>query len=127
MKGAKRYVTPEIFADKREDAVSHLPRRLVRERDRENASGTDVFLPHQICDAVSNNPSLAGAWTCEDKKRPVDLLDGLALTGVQGFENGTFSGCAHDGNDTSVRVRGGRKRRRSESRQRGEGGRRRKG
>src|SRR5207253_881442 len=101
--------------DKREDAVSHLPRRLVRERDGENASGMDVFLPQQIGNAMRDDPRLAGARTGEDKKRAVGLLDRLALAWVECFENRAFSGCAHEENDTSVRVGGGRRNRAASS------------
>ncbi len=109
MESAKRYVASKIFPDKSEDAVAHLSRCLVSERDGENAAGADVLIAHKVAHAMCDDPCLAGAGTCEYKERPVSLFDGLALARIKGFENGTLSGYSHDENDTSVRVRGGRR------------------
>ena len=46
MEGAKRYVASKIFPDKSEDTIAHLSRRLVRERDGEDAPGADVLIAY---------------------------------------------------------------------------------
>src|SRR5207247_6963788 len=101
---AKRYVASKIIADERENAVSHLPRRLVGESDRKDTAGTDILVPDEVSDSVRDYPSLAGARPRQDKQRPVGLLDGLALAWIEGLEDGAFNGRAHEENDTSVRV-----------------------
>ena len=67
-------------------ALPHLSGSLIGEGDPENAVGANSTHPHQVGDAVGDDPGLAAARPSHDKQRPLDSLHSLPLRGVQAFE-----------------------------------------
>ena len=80
---------PDRAGDAAEQALeprAHLPRRLVRERDREDLVRLHAAGGDQVGDAVREDARLAGAGAGDDEERPFGLHDGLTLGVVQPFE-----------------------------------------
>ena len=75
------------LAEVRDDALAHLARRLVRERDGEDAPRRDGRDVDEVGDAVGDHARLAGAGPGEDQQRAVDGRDGLALGCVEVVED----------------------------------------
>ena len=71
----------------RVDALLHLGRGLVGEREREDLVGTRLFLGDQPGDATGDDGGLAGAGTGHDQEGPGVVSDGLALGVVQAVED----------------------------------------
>ena len=80
-------------ADELLDALDHLARRLVRERDREDGARRDPLLPDQVGDPVGQGPGLPRPRAGHDEHRTVRVEDGLALDGVERRHEG---GGGHD-------------------------------
>ena len=65
------------------EALAHLARRLVRERDREDLVRLHAACTDEMRDAVGQDARLAGAGACDDEQRALGREDGLALRLVQ--------------------------------------------
>ena len=65
------------------DALAHLARGLVRERDREHAPRRDIPLAHEVRDAVGDHAGLPGAGAGKDEQRAARNLHGATLRLVQ--------------------------------------------
>jgi hypothetical protein len=65
------------------DALAHLLRGLVRERDGQDLAGPRDVRLHEPGDSVGEHAGLAGAGAGEHQQRPVTVHDGLALGSVQ--------------------------------------------
>jgi len=74
------------------DPFAHLAGSLVREGHGEDLIGGNPADPDQVGDARREYARLAAAGTREDEQRTLGRLDGLALSGVQTFENGIGEG-----------------------------------
>src|SRR3990170_6157328 len=61
------------------EALPHLPRRLVRERDREDLVRLDAASADQVGDAVGEDARLSGTRSGDDEERSLGGQDGLAL------------------------------------------------
>src|SRR3990172_5986851 len=59
---------PARRADKLLHPAQHLPRRLVRERDREDLVRADALLFYQVCDAVGYGLGLAASGARQDEE-----------------------------------------------------------
>ena len=75
-------------ADQALDAVGHLTRGLVRERDRQDRSRGHAEVADQVRDAVRQGAGLPGAGPGHDEDGPLRVEDGLGLDVVQAFEQG---------------------------------------
>ena len=75
-------------ADQQLGAVAHLPRRLVRERDREDLVRLGRVGRDQIGDPVGEHAGLARPGAGQDQQRPLAVRDGLPLGVVQAGEKG---------------------------------------
>ena len=75
-------------ADEVPDALAHLPRRLVRERDREDLGRLDADRAEQVRDAAGEDAGLARAGAGDDEHRAFGVEDGLALRRIQVGEVG---------------------------------------
>ena len=75
-------------ADKQLDALAHLLRRLVRERDREDLVRARLARAQQVRDPVGQHARLARAGAGEDQQRTGGRGDGLALRRVEPCEQG---------------------------------------
>ena len=72
--------------DERSDALLHLPRRLVGERDRKDLVRPCPTCRHHVGDAGRQHAGLAGAGTSENQDGAVDGFDGASLFRVQSDE-----------------------------------------
>ena len=79
------------------EPLSHLLGRLVRERHGHDAPGVDAHFPDQIGDAVGDDPRLAGTGPGEDQQRPLDVLGGFPLLGIEAGEEVPGWRCGHEG------------------------------
>jgi hypothetical protein len=70
------------------DALAHLLRRLVRERDREDLVRARLPRAQQIGDPVCQDARLARSRAGQDQERPLPRRDRLALRRVQALEEG---------------------------------------
>ena len=70
-------------ADEVGDALAHLPRRLVRERDREDLGRLDADRAEQVRDAAREDARLARARARDDEDGAFGVEDGLALGRIQ--------------------------------------------
>ena len=70
-------------ADEAADAIAHLPRRLVGERDRQQAERADVAVSEQVGDAVAQHACLARPGPGHHERRTVAVQHGSSLTRVQ--------------------------------------------
>ncbi len=77
------------------EALAHLPRRLVRERDGEDLVRLHAARVDQVRDAVRENACLAGARARDDENGPFGGHDGLALRVVQVREVRLWCGDGH--------------------------------
>ena len=77
---------PDPAADQQACALTHLPRRLVRERDREDLVGLGGAGRGQVRDPVGQHPGLARARAGENQQRSLAVRDGLSLGLVQALE-----------------------------------------
>ena len=98
--------------DQRIDPGLHLGRGLVGERDRHDLAGVHVPLGQQPADAVGEHARLPRTRSRDDQQRRARVRDGLALTGVEPFQqrratlggglddiiDGKFEKSAHRGN-----------------------------
>ena len=75
--------SPSAVAARRARRSSHLARRLVGEGDGDDLVRPRAPRPEQVCDPVSEDPGLSAARAGEDEQRPVTVLDGASLLGVQ--------------------------------------------
>src|SRR5690606_19163258 len=65
------------------DPLSHLAGGLVREGDRQDRCGVDSVLLDQVHGPSGQYPGLPGAGAGQHAQGPLEMLDGLALLGVQ--------------------------------------------
>ena len=65
------------------EPLAHLPRGLVRERDREDLLRLDADRVDQVRDAVREDARLPGARARDDEHRPFRVEDGLPLRGIE--------------------------------------------
>ena len=70
----------------RPQALAHLGRGLVGERDGEDAPGTHALVGDHVGDAVREHARLARAGAGQHEQRPVGALGCLALGGVEARE-----------------------------------------
>ena len=84
-------------AEEAGDAFLHLARRLVGERDGEDATRVDPVLIDQARDARREHARLARARTGEDQQRSVDVQHGLALRRVEPIEQRIVGRNVHQG------------------------------
>ena len=77
------------------EALAHLPRRLVRERDREDLVRLHTACPDEMRDPVRQNARLAGARAGDDEQRPLGCEDSLTLRLVEVGEVGVGGRDAH--------------------------------
>ena len=70
------------------EALAHLPRGLVRERDREDLARLDLQVLDEVGDAMRQDARLPRARAGDDEQRPLGVLNGLALGLVEGCELG---------------------------------------
>ena len=77
-----------LFADQLADAQLHLARRLVGEGHGEDLRGPGAAGREDMRDAGRQNARLAGAGPRQDKKRPLGVLDRLALLRIEILEPG---------------------------------------
>ncbi len=75
-----------VALEQRAHAVAHLFGSLVGEGHRQHLIERCVALLDEMGDAVRDDARLTGAGAGQDEQRPVDVLDGRALFGVQGGE-----------------------------------------
>ena len=69
------------------DALLHLGRRLVGEREREDLLGAGLALGDEPGDAAGDDGGLAGAGAGDDEQRARVVGDGLALCVVEAVED----------------------------------------
>ena len=77
---------PGTAADDRGDALAHLGRGLVGERDGEDLAGLHPARREQVGDAGGERLGLARAGARDDEQRPALVHHGSALLGVQPLE-----------------------------------------
>ena len=77
------------------EPLAHLPRRLVRERDREDLVRLHALRREQVRDAVGEHARLAGARAGDHEQRPFGREDGLPLGGIQVCEVALGRGDGH--------------------------------
>ena len=65
------------------DAIAHLPRGLVRERDGENPFGRNAVLLHEMTDSSGQNPCLARPGARQNQHGPLEMHRGLELVRVE--------------------------------------------
>ena len=75
-------------ADEVLDALAHLPRRLVRERDREDLGRLDADRAEQVRDAAGEDARLSRARAGDHEHRAFGVQDGLPLRRIQVGEVG---------------------------------------
>ena len=73
-------------ADEQLDALAHLGRRLVGERDREDLARPGLVGPQQVGDPVREDAGLARAGAGQDQQRALAVGDGVALGRIQACE-----------------------------------------
>ena len=73
-------------ADQQLDALAHLLRGLVGERDREDLVGAGLARAQQVGDPVGEHAGLARAGAGQDQQRPLTVDDRLALGLVEALE-----------------------------------------
>jgi hypothetical protein len=81
---------PEISCGRAEEllhAFAHLARSLVGEGHGQDAVAGNAAHADQVGDAVGEHPGLATSGSRQHEQRPLARLDGLALFGVQAFQN----------------------------------------
>ena len=66
---------------------AHLAGGLVGEGHGQDAVGGNAAHADQVGDAVGEHPGLAASGAGQHEQRALGRLDGLALLGVQAFEN----------------------------------------
>ena len=89
---------PDAARDLREEileARAHLPRRLVREGDREDLVRLDADRGDQVRDPVGEHAGLPRARARDDEQRALRVQHRLALGGVQVGEIGARGGDCH--------------------------------
>ena len=74
-----RAIAPELLLD----ALLHLLRRLVRERDREDLVRLHADRGEQVGDAIGEDAGLARARAGDHEQRPLGRQHRLPLGGVQ--------------------------------------------
>ena len=85
---------PRRGAGQRPDALLHLPRRLVREGDREDLARPRHSGGQQVGDPVGQHPRLARPRARQDQHRTLAVLDGLRLRRIQPREQALDRGRA---------------------------------
>ena len=108
------------------EPLAHLPRRLVRERDREDLVRLHPARADEVGDAVRENARLPGARSGDDEERPFGREDGLSLGLVEVGEVALGGRDAHrpmlavavGGAPATARRRSGRRRARRRSQRR---------
>ena len=85
----------ERAADQPSDAFAHFPRRLVRERHREDLRRVGLGGRQDVGNARRQHPRLAGTRTSQDEQRTFSRLDRFALLRIEAFEvsRGAPGGC----------------------------------
>jgi hypothetical protein len=68
------------------DALAHLLRGLVRERDREDLVGACHARAFEVGDPVREHARLAGSGAGEDQQRPLTMRHGVALGRIEPAE-----------------------------------------
>ena len=96
------------------EPLAHLPRRLVRERDREDLVRLDAVRADQVRDPVGEHARLARAGPGDDEQRPLDVEHGLPLGRIQVGEE-LLVGCDGHASDASGPPRGADRRRNRQS------------
>src|SRR5215475_12304164 len=61
----------------------HFARRLVRESHRDDLVRARAPSAEKVADAMSKDSSLAAACSGKHEQRPVSMLDGASLLGIQ--------------------------------------------
>ena len=89
----------------RVEALAHLGRRLVGERDGEHLPRTDALVGHHVRDAVREHARLARARAGKHQERAVRTEHGVALSGVEAVD--VDGGGAVGGGGGCGRRRGG--------------------
>ena len=74
---------PRRAADQQLDALAHLLRGLVGERDREDLVGARLLGAHQVRDPVCEHARLARAGARQDEQRTLAVHHGVALGRVE--------------------------------------------
>src|SRR3954452_20976960 len=87
------------------DALAHLRRRLVRERDREDLGRLDADRAEQMRDAAGEDSGLSGGGSGDDEHRAFGVEDGLALRRIQVGEVGLRGRRGHRSIVAAVSVR----------------------
>ena len=77
-----------FFAKQRPHPLAHFARRLVGERQRENAVCRIACRAHQPGDFLGDDARLAAARPGDDEQRPTEVADGFGLLWVQGGGDG---------------------------------------
>ena len=77
------------------EALAHLSRGLVRERDREDLVWLDAVRPDEMGDAMREHPRLPRACPGNDEQRPVEMQHRLALGGIEVGEKPLMRRGAH--------------------------------
>ena len=77
---------PRDWPDEQLDALAHLGRRAVRERDREHLVRPRATLAEQVADARGQHARLAGAGAGDHERGAVGQRHRLPLGGVQTSE-----------------------------------------
>ena len=70
-------------AEHRHQPLAHLPRRLVREGDRQDLVRLDADGRDQVGDTVREHARLPGAGSGDHEQRALGVQDGLPLGGIQ--------------------------------------------
>ena len=104
------HTPPAVVADELLDALPHLLRRLVRERDRQHLPGLGVAVADEVRDPERDDARLARTGARKDQQRPVAVEHGLALFRIQlsrkfmaGVHySGSRSGCDPDSDPVQV-------------------------
>jgi hypothetical protein len=91
VEGHHPHPLPDVAEDALE-ALLHLPRRLVREGDRQDLLRLDPAGGDEVRDAVREHAGLARARSRDDEHRPLGRENRLALGGIQVGEIG-LRGC----------------------------------
>ncbi len=91
-------------AEHERQALAHLPRGLVRERDREDLVRLHLLVRDQVRDAVREDARLPRARARDDEQRPFRRPDRLELGLVETVEE-ALGGCDRDVSDASRRLR----------------------
>ena len=86
--------------------LEHLARGAAREREQQDPLGRHAAVD-QAGDPAGQRPRLAGAGAGHDQQRPAEVLDGLALLGVEALERVEHAFEQHRGGSDRARTSDG--------------------